>query len=60
MSCVPSGHRSSVRRYLWPAVVISVILLVLGIMLAIGIIRGDETDIERRQEEPANSAPLLR
>jgi hypothetical protein len=54
-----SGHRCSVRRYLWPAVVICVILLVLGIMLAIGIIRGDDTDIERRQEEPENSAPLL-
>jgi hypothetical protein len=52
------GHRDGVRRYLWPIVVISGILLVLGIMLLIGVLRGDDTDLERRQEEPRSSVVL--
>jgi hypothetical protein len=45
-----------VRRYMWPAVVVGGILVVLGILLLIGVLRGDDTDIERRQENPG-SAP---
>jgi hypothetical protein len=48
-----------VRRYLWPAVVVAGLLVVLGILLLIGVLRGDDTDLERRQEEPKSSAPLL-
>jgi hypothetical protein len=36
------------------------ILVILGIMLLIGVLRGDDTDLERRQEEPQQSAPLGR
>lgn len=60
MSRPGPGHLTYVRRYLWPAVVVAGVLLVLGIMLLIGVLQGDDTDLERRQEEPRNSAPALR
>ena len=50
------GHRLIVRRYLVVIFVVGGLLLVLGIMLVIGVIRGDDADIERRQENPG-SAP---
>ena len=59
MTGTAPGHLFLVRKYLWPAVVIGAILLILGIMLMIGILRGDDTDIERRQEEPQGSAVFV-
>lgn len=59
MSGRRAGHLSWVRRYLWPAVVVVGLLLVLVILLVIGVLRGDDTDLERRQEEPQRSAVLL-
>jgi hypothetical protein len=37
---------------MWPIVVVGGILLILAVLLIIGVIRGDDTDLERRQEEP--------
>ena len=42
---------------MWPVVVVGGILLILAVLLLIGVIRGDDTDLERRQEEP-RSAPV--
>ncbi|MBJ7356260.1 hypothetical protein [Nocardioides sp.] len=44
------------RRYLWPIAVIGAIVLVLGILLLTGVLQGDDTDLERRQEEPRSAA----
>jgi hypothetical protein len=52
MSRPGGGHRSDVQRYMWPIVVVGGILLILAVLLLIGVIRGDDTDLERRQEEP--------
>jgi hypothetical protein len=39
-------------------VVVGGVLLVLAVLLLIGVIRGDDTDIERRQEEPRGAVLL--
>ncbi len=56
MSGGTPGHRLPVRRYLWPIAVIGAIVLVLGILLLTGVLQGDDTDLERRQEEPRSAA----
>ncbi len=59
MPAPAGGHLTYVRRYLWPIVVAVGVLLVLGIMLLIGVIQGDVTDLERRQEDPESARVLL-
>jgi hypothetical protein len=48
----PRGHHVVVHRRHLVIAVVATVLVLLGILLLIGVLRGDDTDLEKRQEDP--------